>query len=300
MQKLTLTAILTLALTTAPAFAQSAPPSEPEFLPNTGSSAPFSRAVQVGDTLYLAGQLGIVRSTDADPTNGIEAETRRAMERIGETLALYGLTHDALFKCTVWLADIGDFGAFNAVYREFFKEGRYPTRSTMAVKALAAGAQIEIECTAHNPRQVEGARISSQPQILWGKAHGHFLAGEARATNVYTNEEASVCVGRWRLHADALDDGAFPAKAMAAFPYDLRLNGAIGGAEFFRLDTMAGGLIRDASDEAEGLLRKALDGDPQAFQTYFEALGLCSTKPESASDGVIGSQSTGALEGPAG
>ncbi len=148
----TTTLAATLALTAAPALAQGAPATTPEFLPNTGSSAPFSRAVEVGDTLYLAGQLGIARPSDTDRTNGIEAETRRAMERIGETLALYNLTHDALFKCTVWLADIDDFGAFNAVYREFFQEGRYPTRSTMAVKDLAAGAQIEIECIAHNPQ----------------------------------------------------------------------------------------------------------------------------------------------------
>lgn len=136
----------------APAFAQDRPATAPEFLPNTGSSAPFSRAVQVGDTLYLAGQLGLPRRIAEAEDTGIEAETRRAMERIGATLAEYKLTHDALFKCTVWLADIDDFGAFNAVYRTYFEEGRYPTRSTMAVKDLAAGAQIEIECIAHNPR----------------------------------------------------------------------------------------------------------------------------------------------------
>ena len=147
-----ITLTLTLSLAATPALAQSPPASTPEFLANTGSSAPFSRAVQVGDTLYLAGQLGLARSSDADPTNGSEAETRRAMERIGETLAHYGLTHDALFKCTVWLSDIGDFGAFNAVYKTYFQPGRYPVRSTMAVKDLAGGARIEIECVAHNPR----------------------------------------------------------------------------------------------------------------------------------------------------
>ncbi|WP_298308949.1 hypothetical protein [uncultured Erythrobacter sp.] len=75
----TLATTLTLALTTTPALAQNPSATTPEFLPNTGSSAPFSRAVQVGDTLYLAGQLGLARSTDTDQTNGIEAETRRAM-----------------------------------------------------------------------------------------------------------------------------------------------------------------------------------------------------------------------------
>ena len=74
------------------------------------------------------------------------------MERIGETLAKYDLTHDAIFKCTVFLADMEDFDAFNGVYRTFFKEGRYPARSTVAVKGLAIGAAIEVECLAFNPR----------------------------------------------------------------------------------------------------------------------------------------------------
>lgn len=126
---------------------------EPEFLPNTGSTSPFSSAVQVGDTLYLAGQLGIARGDSAGEPNGIEHETRRAMDRIGATLAHYGLTHDAIFKCTVWLADIEDFAAFNAIYGSYFKPERYPARSTMAVKALAAGAAIEIECIAWNPKE---------------------------------------------------------------------------------------------------------------------------------------------------
>lgn len=274
-----LTLALTLALSTTPAIAQG--PSEPEFLPNTGSSAPFSRAVQVGDTLYLAGQLGIARPSDTDQTNGIEAETRRAMERIGETLAHYGLTHDALFKCTVWLSDIEDFSAFNSVYKSYFKQGRYPVRSTMAVKDLAAGALIEIECTAHNPRKLAG------PTIAWDRAQAHFHSGEARSTNVYTDKEAAVCVGRWRLHANALDDGAFPTKALQAFPQALQLQEAIAEAEFFRLDNMApeaSGVMRDASEEAEGRLRKALGGDREAFQTYFEALGLCWAKPEAVRD----------------
>ncbi|MEP1421980.1 MAG: RidA family protein [Erythrobacter sp.] len=277
-----LAAFLTLALTAAPASAQTAP-SEPEFLPNTGSSAPFSRAVQVGDTLYLAGQLGLARRSDDDQTNGIEAETRRAMERIGDTLALYGLSHDALFKCTVWLADIDDFAAFNSVYRTYFDEWRYPVRSTMAVKELAAGAAIEIECMAY-----AGSATRPKGSFSWSDAAKHFRAGEARSTNVFTRKEASKCVGRWRLHADAVDDGAFPTAALEALPEPLRLNSAIAAAEFFRLDTMAEGLMRDAADEAEGRLRRALDGEVQAFQTYFEALGLCWSEPETVRDHGVG------------
>ena len=124
----------------------------PDFLPLEGRSLPFSRAVQVGDLLYLAGQIGIARGDSEGEPNGIEAETRRVMDRIGDTLAMYDLTHDALFKCTVWLADIEEFAAFNAIYRTYFKEGRYPARSTMAVKALAGGAALEVECIAYNPQ----------------------------------------------------------------------------------------------------------------------------------------------------
>ncbi|MEM7701436.1 MAG: Rid family hydrolase [Pseudomonadota bacterium] len=124
---------------------------EPQFLPLQGSSTPFSEAVQVGETLYLAGKLGTAGDGSGLVPGGIEAETRRAMERIGETLAKYDLTHDAVFKCTVFLADMEDFSKFNAVYRTFFKEGRYPARSTVAVKGLAIGAAIEVECLAHRP-----------------------------------------------------------------------------------------------------------------------------------------------------
>ena len=126
--------------------------SEPEFLPLEGSTTPFSEAVQVSDTLYLAGKLGTAADGSGLVPGGVEAETRRAMERIGETLAKYDLTHDAVFKCTVFLADMEDFSQFNAVYRTFFKPGRYPARSTVAVKGLAIDAAIEIECLAHNPK----------------------------------------------------------------------------------------------------------------------------------------------------
>ena len=127
------------------------PPAEPQFLPLKGSSTPFSEAVQVGDTLYLAGKLGTAADGSGLVPGGIEGQTRRAMERIGETLAKYDLTHDAVFKCTVFLAEMEDFSKFNAVYRTFFKPGRYPARSTLAVKGLALNAAIEIECIAHRP-----------------------------------------------------------------------------------------------------------------------------------------------------
>ena len=132
--------------------------------------------------------------------------------------------------------------------------------------------------------------------VSWERAEAHFRTGEARKTSVYTRKEASACVGRWRLHADAVDDGAFPMSAMNAFGHELRLGNAIASAEFFRLDVMADGLVREASDEAEKQLRKALEGNAQALQTYFEALGECSATAEAASD----ESDDGDIEGPAG
>jgi 2-iminobutanoate/2-iminopropanoate deaminase len=140
--------------------AQASAQEEPQFLPLEGSTTPYSEAVQVGDVLYLAGKLGTAADGSGLVPGGIEAETKRAMERIGETLAKYDLTHDAVFKCTVFLADMEDFAKFNAVYRTFFKEGRYPARSTVAVKGLALGAAIEVECLAHNPG---GWRVDQSP-----------------------------------------------------------------------------------------------------------------------------------------
>lgn len=146
MRALSIALGLAVLCSTAPASAQE----EPQFLPLEGSTTPFPEAVQVGDTLYLACKLGTAADGSGLVTGGIEAETRRAMERIGETLAKYDLTHNAVFKCTVFLADMADFSRFNAVYRSFFKPGRYPARSTVAVKGLALGAAIEVECIAHN------------------------------------------------------------------------------------------------------------------------------------------------------
>ncbi|MBV7258047.1 hypothetical protein [Erythrobacter crassostreae] len=133
----------------------------------------------------------------------------------------------------------------------------------------------------------------------WQSAAAHFAAGEERSPYVFDRKAASRCVGRWRLHADAVDDGAFPPEAYAALTEQLRLRQSINAAEFFTMNVMVPALAREASDEAETLLRKALEGDAQAFQLYFEALGRCSTKPVPV-EGRGGNATDEAVEGPAG
>ena len=111
-----------------------------------GQRLPFSRAVRVGDVLYLSGAIG--RSAEGKPPQGIEAQAKATMDDIGETLKLAGLSHRDLFHCTVFLSDMKNWAAFNTVYLTYFPEGPLPARSAVGVNGLALGALLEIECQA--------------------------------------------------------------------------------------------------------------------------------------------------------
>ena len=63
------------------------------------------------------------------------------------------LSFDDVFKCSVFLADMADWPAFNTIYARHFKPGRYPARSAMGVGGLALGARVEMECWAHKPQK---------------------------------------------------------------------------------------------------------------------------------------------------
>lgn len=108
---------------------------------------PFSEAVEVGGTLYLSGQIGIRPGTLELVPGGIEAEARRTMENIKTTLEAHGYSMRDVVKCTVMLADIAEWGAFNEVYRTYFTEP-YPARSALGANGLALGARVEVECVA--------------------------------------------------------------------------------------------------------------------------------------------------------
>ncbi len=112
-----------------------------------GQRLPFSRAVRVGDILYLSGAIG--RGPDGKPPEGIEAQAKATMDDIGETLKLAGLSHKDLFHCTVFLSDMKNWAAFNTVYLTYFPNGPLPARSALGVNGLALGALLEIECQAY-------------------------------------------------------------------------------------------------------------------------------------------------------
>lgn len=112
----------------------------------------FSTAVRSGDLLFLSGQIGTLPGVET-PTlveGGIGAEARQTMENVITVLGAEDLSLDDLVKCTVFLADIADYGAMNQVYLEFFPSNP-PARSAMAGSGLALGARVEIECIAAYP-----------------------------------------------------------------------------------------------------------------------------------------------------
>ena len=135
-------ALATLALTTASAAAPpqyfAAPPSNP---------APVSNAVRVGDLLYLSGQIG--RAPDGKLPDTFDGQARQVMENVGGVLKEHGLGFGDVFKCTVFIVDIKNWPAFNAVYVPYFPPGRLPARSALGVTGLSAGAQVELECIAY-------------------------------------------------------------------------------------------------------------------------------------------------------
>ena len=107
---------------------------------------PFSSAVRVDNTLYLSGNLGNKPGTLELAEGGIAGETRQTMENIKGVLEQFGSSMDEVVKCTVFLADMAEWGAMNEVYRTYFTNP--PARSALGANGLALGARVEIECIA--------------------------------------------------------------------------------------------------------------------------------------------------------
>src|SRR5947209_5415788 len=112
-----------------------------------GQPLPFSDAVRVGDILFLSGQIGI--GADGKLPDGIEAQTKLAMDNVGVVLKRAGLSYGDVFHCTAFLSDMKNWPAFNKVYVPYFRAGKLPARSAFGANGLAMGALLEIECQAY-------------------------------------------------------------------------------------------------------------------------------------------------------
>jgi reactive intermediate/imine deaminase len=117
-------------------------------MPYGRPTRPFTPAVQVGDILYLAGQIGTGPSAQGGVvTGGIQAETRQTMLNIRDVLEKSGSDMDHVIKCTVFMADMKEWDAMNEVYTTFFPNHK-PARSALGANGLALNARVEIECIA--------------------------------------------------------------------------------------------------------------------------------------------------------
>ena len=126
-------------------------PAEPVPTPHAPPVAgPYSPAVRAGDWLVLAGQVGIDPATGKLAPGGTEAEARQVLANVTAVLGDCGAGWGDVAKVHIFLVDMGDFPAVNALYEAAIGTHR-PARSTVAVAALPAGARIEIETWAHAP-----------------------------------------------------------------------------------------------------------------------------------------------------
>jgi reactive intermediate/imine deaminase len=116
------------------------------------SPAPLSPAILAGDTLYLSGSTGGDPATGQLVSGGLEAEMRQIMSNVQTVLKAAGMGLEDVVSVTAYLADMEDYGRFNDLYREYFKSPPLPARSTVAVKALARGARLELTMTAVRSR----------------------------------------------------------------------------------------------------------------------------------------------------
>lgn len=108
---------------------------------------PYSQAIAAGDFLFASGQIPINPANGEIEAEGIEAQAEQVMKNIGEILKAAGTDYTKVVKTTCFLADMGDFGAFNAVYEKYFTEK--PARSCVAVKQLPKNVLCEVEVTAY-------------------------------------------------------------------------------------------------------------------------------------------------------
>ena len=108
---------------------------------------PYSQGIVAGDFFFASGQIAIIPETGEIAEATIEAQTEQVMKNIGNLLAAAGADYSKVVKTSCFLADMGDFGAFNEIYAKYFTSK--PARSCVAVKTLPKNVLCEVEVIAY-------------------------------------------------------------------------------------------------------------------------------------------------------
>ena len=108
---------------------------------------PYSQAIDCGDFVFLSGQIPLVPETGLVAKGGLEAQAHQMFANIKAVLAEAGISLSNVVKTTVFMTDLSQFAAFNAIYAEYFK-APYPARSCVEVSSLPKGVLVECELIA--------------------------------------------------------------------------------------------------------------------------------------------------------
>jgi 2-iminobutanoate/2-iminopropanoate deaminase len=108
---------------------------------------PYSQAVVAGNDLFCSGQIPLDAVTGQIVEGDVSVQTQRVLDNLGAVLKAAGAGFEHVVKTTIFLIDMNDFAAVNAVYERAFGESK-PARSTVAAAALPRGARVEIDCIA--------------------------------------------------------------------------------------------------------------------------------------------------------
>ena len=107
---------------------------------------PYSQAIVSGGMVYTSGQIAINPATNNIEASDIEGQTEQIMKNLGEVLKAAGSSFEKAVKTTCFLADMGDFAAFNEIYAKYFTS--LPARSCVAVKTIPKNVLAEVEVIA--------------------------------------------------------------------------------------------------------------------------------------------------------
>lgn len=110
---------------------------------------PYNQAVQLGQQLYLSGQIPINPVTGELLSGDIRAETTQVMENLKALLEEAGIGFDQVAKCSIFLTDMNDYGTVNEIYARYFHNDTAPARECVQVAALPKGARVEISLIAY-------------------------------------------------------------------------------------------------------------------------------------------------------
>lgn len=105
----------------------------------------YSQAVQVGNTLWVSGQIPLDPATKELVPGGIDAQIHQVFKNLRAIVTAAGASFDDVVKATVFLTDLSHFATVNKIMAEYFREP-YPARAAVGVASLPRGAQVEVEC----------------------------------------------------------------------------------------------------------------------------------------------------------